>query len=113
MVYCGTVRTWDVPSRQPQRSDGPLFTSFTDKSYTVTTTSFNVSYSSLSSTYHLTLSIFSVFSKLCSPLIKVLRQLYIKRRDLITTVQWEELANALHHVLLIGVKTASSDLQVQ
>ena len=26
--------------------------------------------------------------------------------------QWEELANALHHVLLIGVKAVSSDLQV-
>ena len=28
------------------------------------------------------------------------------------TAHWEELANALHHVLLIGVKGASSDLQV-
>ena len=35
----------------------------------------------------------------------------MKRRDLITAVQWEELANALHHVLLIGVKATSSDLQ--
>ena len=55
---------------------------------------------------------FSAFFKLCSPLIKVLRQIYIKRRDLIKTVHWEELANALHHVLLIGVKAASLDLQV-
>ena len=36
----------------------------------------------------------------------------MKRRDLMATAHWEELANALHHVLLIGVKGASSDLQV-
>ena len=28
------------------------------------------------------------------------------------TAHWEELANALHHVLLIGVKATSTDLQV-
>ncbi|XP_065918364.1 serine/threonine-protein kinase ATR-like isoform X5 [Dysidea avara] len=51
------------------------------------------------------------FAKLTLPLVNILRQVYIKKRNFITLAHWDELANTLHRVLVMGVKGLSPDLQ--
>lgn len=55
---------------------------------------------------------FSQFAKLTPPLVNILRQVYIKKRNFITLAHWDELANTLHRVLVMGVKGTPPELQV-